>query len=89
MFVYHSLPDSTVLIVEYAYDDYHMAYHQTRQNGRELVTFTQNRHALEEERAALNQWLEFSYENDRVINYFRDMLRDCLNQPALHVSVVR
>jgi pantothenate kinase-related protein Tda10 len=89
MFVYDSVHTSRVLLVSFTHNDYHVSYHHTEQDGRELITFVQTRRANNDDIERFQQWLQPQLEQFQVVNLFRDTLRDCLAGRAIRVSMIR
>jgi len=89
MFVYDTVHHSSVLLITYTHEDYHVTYHHTEQDGREMITFVQTRRATNDEMELFEQWLQPQFEEFQVTNLFRDTLRDCLTRRAIRVSMIR
>jgi len=89
MFVYDTVHHSTVLLIAYTHEDYHVSYHHTEQDGRELITFVQTRRANNDDIERFQQWLQPQLEQFQVVNVFRDTLRDCMAGRAIRVSMIR
>jgi len=89
MFVYHTIHNNTVLLVEYTYEDYYVSYHHMEQDGREMITFVQSRRANNDDIERFQQWLEPQFEQFQVLNPFRDTLRDSVMGRAIRVSMLR
>jgi len=89
MFVYDSVHFSTVLLIAFTHEDYHITYHHTEQDGRELITFVQTRRANNDDIERFQQWLQPQLEQFQVVNVFRDTLRDCMAGRAIRVSMIR
>jgi hypothetical protein len=89
MFVYDSVHFSTVLLIAFTHEDYHVSYHHTEQDGREMITFVQTRRATNDEMERFEQWLQPQFEQFEVANLFRDTLRDCLQRRPIRISMIR
>ena len=89
MFIYHTIHNNTVLLVEYTYEDYYVSYHHMEQDGREMITFVQSRRANNDDIERFQQWLEPQLEQFQVLNPFRDTLRDSVMGRAIRVSMLR
>ncbi len=89
MFVYDSVHFSTVLLIAFTHEDYHITYHHTEQDGREMITLVQTRRATNDEMERFEQWLQPQFEQFEVANLFRDTLRDCLQRRPIRISMIR
>lgn len=89
MFIYHTIHHSTVLLIAFTHEDYHVSYHHTEQEGRELITFVQSRRANNDDIERFEQWLQPQLEQFQVVNLFHDTLRDCMAGRAIRVSMLR
>jgi hypothetical protein len=88
MFHYSEIPSSEILIIQLDLGEYQMTYHHMNLNGRELVSFFQNRIPDNDEMAYMNQWIEPLFNEYRVMNLFRNSFRNCLHQNELEVTHV-
>lgn len=89
MFVYHTIHHSTVLLIMFTNEDYHISYHHTEQDGRELITFVQTRRPTNDDINRFQQWLQPQFEQFQVTNLFLDTLRDCLEGRSIRISMMR
>ena len=89
MFVYHTIHHSTVLLIVFTHEDYHISYHHTEQDGRELITFVQTRRPTNDDINRFQQWLQPQFEQFQVTNLFLDTLRDFLEGRSIRISMMR
>ena len=88
MFLYQTHPDhlNAVLVIQLDLGDYQMTYHHMYQNeGRELISFSQNRRPGNNDIAYIREWIAPLYEDFHVMNLFRESFENCLLQESLHV----
>jgi len=85
MFIYQEQHGNTsgILIIQVDLGEYQMTYHHMQQHEREIVSFSQNRIPSNDERGYIAEWTERQFEQQRVMNLFRDSFRNCMNQTEL------
>ena len=87
MFLYQIQPDqSALLLIQVDLGEYIMTYHHMEQNGREIISFSQNRIPNTDERSYLNNWIQPLFDQNQVMNLFQDPFWMCLNQNDLHYT---
>jgi hypothetical protein len=80
MFIYQVQPNqSALLLIQLDLGEYVMTYHHMEQNGRELISFSQNRIINNDEMNYLQNWIQPLFNQDHVMNLFRDSFWDRLN----------
>jgi len=87
MFIYQvQANQSALLLIQVDLGEYVMTYHHMEQNGREIVSFSQNRIANNDEVNYLNNWLQPLFDQNQVFNLFRDRFWECLHLNDLHYT---
>lgn len=61
-----------------------MTYHHMEQNNREIISFSQNRIANNDEINYLQNWIQPLFDQNHVMNLFRDSFWERLNSNDLH-----
>ena len=89
MFIYQEQTNSELLVIQVDLGEYVMTYHHMELDGKELISFTQNRPPTEDEYAYLDQLLQQQYDKYNVRNFFRDYVDYCINQGELQITRVR
>jgi len=85
MFIYQVQQNqSALLLIQLDLGEYVMTYHHMEQNGHELISFSQNRIINNEEMNYLQNWIQPLFNQDHVMNLFRDSFWDRLNGNDLH-----
>ena len=85
MFIYQVQQNqSALLLIQVDLGEYVMTYHHMEQNGREIISFTQNQIPNNDERAYLNHWIQPLFEQNRVMNLFRNTFWERINNNELH-----
>ena len=85
MFLYQVQPNqSALLLIQLDLGEYVMTYHHMEQNGRELISFSQNRIINNDEMNYLQNWIQPLFNQDHVMNLFRDSFWDRLNSNDLN-----
>jgi len=80
MFIYQVQPNqSALLLIQLDLGEYVMTYHHMEQNGREIISFSQNRIINNDEMNYLQNWIQPLFNQDHVMNLFRDSFWDRLN----------
>jgi len=80
MFLYQVQPNqSALLLIQVDLGEYVMTYHHMEQNGREIISFSQNRIINNDEMNYLQNWIQPLFNQDHVMNLFRDSFWDRLN----------
>jgi hypothetical protein len=85
MFLYQEHLQGGILVIQLDLGEYQMTYHQMNQGNYQMVAFSQNRRPNNEELNYIYTWVQPLYEEQRVINMFRDSFRNCLEQDELSV----
>jgi hypothetical protein len=75
---------STLLLIQLDLGEYVMTYHHMEQNGREIISFSQNRIPNNDERAYMNTWIQPLFDQNYVMNLFRNSFWERLNNNDLH-----
>ena len=86
MFLYQAHAGGELLVIQLDLGEYQMTYHHMEHNGHEMISFTQNQIASNDDRAYLYGWVEQQYEQYHVMNLFRDSFRNCIEQDQLQVN---
>jgi hypothetical protein len=85
MFLYQVQPNqSALLLIQLDLGEYVMTYHHMEQNGREIISFSQNRIINNDEMNYLQGWIQPLFNQDHVMNLFRDSFWERLNSNDLH-----
>jgi len=85
MFLYQVQPNqSALLLIQLDLGEYVMTYHHMEQNGREIISFSQNRIINNDEMNYLQNWIQPLFNQDHVMNLFRDSFWDRLNSNDLN-----
>lgn len=85
MFIYQVQPNqSALLLIQLDLGEYVMTYHHMEQNGREIISFSQNRIINNDEMNYLQNWIQPLFNQDHVMNLFRDSFWDRLNSNDLN-----
>ena len=85
MFLYQVQQNqSALLLIQLDLGEYVMTYHHMEQNGREIVSFTQNRLPNNDERAYIDTWIQPLFDQNYVQNLFRNSFWGCLHRNDLH-----
>ena len=85
MFLYQVQQNqSALLLIQVDLGEYVMTYHHMEQNGREIISFSQNRIANNDERNYLHNWIQPLFNQDHVMNLFRDSFWERINNNDLH-----
>jgi hypothetical protein len=85
MFLYQVQPNqSAVLLIQVDLGEYVMTYHHMEQNNREIISFSQNRIANNDEINYLQNWIQPLFDQNHVMNLFRDSFWERLNSNDLH-----
>lgn len=86
MFLYQEMLQGGILVVQLDLGEYQMTYHHMSQDNRQMVAFSQNRRPTNDELDYIYTWIQPLYEEQLVMNMFRDSLRNCLEQENLIVN---
>jgi hypothetical protein len=87
MFIYQVQHNqSALLVIQLDLGEYIMTYHHMEQNGREIISFSQNRIPNNDDRAYMHTWIQPLFDQYYVMNLFRNSFWERINNNDLQFT---
>ena len=87
MFIYQVQHNqSALLLIQLDLGEYIMTYHHMEQNGREIISFSQNRIPNNDDRAYMHTWIQPLFDQYYVMNLFRNSFWERINNNDLQFT---